>query len=282
MSTVINIRAIEKELLDYLEKYDRLNEQADELKQSGAMRVAVFGKYNHGKSSLLNALAGQGTELFKVADIRETTTIKKFEAQGVCWVDTPGLDADVSGQDDAVAMQAMVEHADVVLLVHGLETGELDAKETELFNQLVKEHSHTHCFMLVLNQIDSLETAQIEQVEQRIAQQISGLPVFKVSARRYLQGMAKNKSVLVNKSGVNELLQGVFKQRKVIDSLHQGRLNSIQKMRAKVDKNYQHSLQKLQCAVEEAWQAVSKFISTVEADAESTAAKIKVNNQQYR
>ena len=64
--------------------------------------VSVIGKYNHGKSSLLNALVE--CEKFSVSDARETTVLSDFEYQGVRWLDTPGLDADVARNDDEVAM----------------------------------------------------------------------------------------------------------------------------------------------------------------------------------
>ena len=58
-------------------------------------RIAVRGKYNHGKSMLLNALVG--TDHFKVADKRETMARSEYEHDGVVWVDTPGLAADPAG-----------------------------------------------------------------------------------------------------------------------------------------------------------------------------------------
>jgi GTPase Era involved in 16S rRNA processing len=50
-------------------------------------RIAVFGKFNHGKSTLLNTLTGE--DIFKVADIRETTKISEHLHNGIIWVDIP-------------------------------------------------------------------------------------------------------------------------------------------------------------------------------------------------
>jgi tRNA U34 5-carboxymethylaminomethyl modifying GTPase MnmE/TrmE len=55
--------------------------------------VTVIGKYNHGKSRLLNELIGD--ETFAVADKRETVRLSDYLQNGVRWLDALGLDADV-------------------------------------------------------------------------------------------------------------------------------------------------------------------------------------------
>lgn len=72
---------------------DQINRLQYLLAEARLPVVSVIGKYNHGKSSLLNALVE--CEQFAVSDARETTALSDFEYQGVRWLDTPGLDADV-------------------------------------------------------------------------------------------------------------------------------------------------------------------------------------------
>ncbi|HMY00844.1 MAG TPA: 50S ribosome-binding GTPase, partial [Agitococcus sp.] len=62
---------------------------------SDPVRIAVFGKYNHGKSTLLNAVIGK-EGVFKASDARETVKNQEFfdKDRNIIWVDTPGLDAD--------------------------------------------------------------------------------------------------------------------------------------------------------------------------------------------
>jgi hypothetical protein len=60
--------------------------------------VTVVGKYNHGKSRLLNEMIGRVA--FSVADRRETVALAECLHEGVCWLDAPGLDADVHTEDD--------------------------------------------------------------------------------------------------------------------------------------------------------------------------------------
>ncbi|MGL5271967.1 MAG: [FeFe] hydrogenase H-cluster maturation GTPase HydF [Phocaeicola sp.] len=66
--------------------------------QSNRLHIALLGRRNSGKSSLINALTGQDTAL--VSDIPGTTTdpvLKAMEVYplGAClWIDTPGFDDD--------------------------------------------------------------------------------------------------------------------------------------------------------------------------------------------
>ena len=71
--------------------------------------VTVVGKYNHGKSRLLNELINE--DVFKVADKRETTQLSDYLYNQVRWLDAPGLDADVHHTDDEFAKIAIWQHA---------------------------------------------------------------------------------------------------------------------------------------------------------------------------
>ncbi|MFT4099776.1 MAG: 50S ribosome-binding GTPase [Burkholderiaceae bacterium] len=84
--------------------------------QSPPPTVTVIGKYNHGKSRLLNELIG--SPVFSVADRRETVTLADHDGDGTCWLDSPGLDADVGSDDDRLAEQAAWIRSDIRLFVH--------------------------------------------------------------------------------------------------------------------------------------------------------------------
>ena len=66
--------------------------------RASRLHIALIGKRNAGKSSLINALTGQGIAL--VSPVAGTTTdpvYKSFELQGlgpVVFIDTAGLDDD--------------------------------------------------------------------------------------------------------------------------------------------------------------------------------------------
>ncbi len=71
--------------------------------------VTVIGKYNHGKSRLLNEL--MGSDVFSVADRRETVSLAEHVHQDVRWLDAPGLDADVGMADDGRAQSPLRQPA---------------------------------------------------------------------------------------------------------------------------------------------------------------------------
>jgi GTPase Era involved in 16S rRNA processing len=106
-----------------------------------APTVTVVGKYNHGKSRLLNELMGR--DVFAVADRRETVTLSEHHHAELRWLDAPGLDADVALQDDSHAQEATWLQADVRLFVHAAKEGELDAAERHLLQALREDQQRT-------------------------------------------------------------------------------------------------------------------------------------------
>ena len=152
-------------------------------------RIAVLGKYNHGKSELLNALVG--TDHFKVADKRETVAISEHEHDGVVWVDTPGLDADPLQIDDREALKAAFQIADFLFLVHAVTDGELDRREIHVFMELAKrDRNYRQKMALVLTKIDQGEQ-ELSTVEKKCRTQLRErmdlreLDIMPVSAFRY-------------------------------------------------------------------------------------------------
>ena len=153
-------------------------------------RIAVLGKYNHGKSTLLNALVG--TDHFNVADKRETVAISEHNHAGVVWVDTPGLDVDPTETDDRQAQKAAFQIADFLFLVHQVTAGELDRYEISAFMELAKQdRNYRQKMALVLTQIDQLDQAGVSEVERKCRAQLRDnmdlreLDTMSVSAVRY-------------------------------------------------------------------------------------------------
>jgi len=168
-------------------------------------KIAVFGKYNHGKSTLLNALIGK--DVFKVADKRETTSVSEYTHNQVIWIDTPGLDADVRGEDDKQAMAAALESADILCLVHNVKAGELDRSEMQLYKQLIRQDSNYRSkLILVLSQIDQVTPEDLERVVDKIHDQLPDLLISKVSAHRYVRGKCEDKRGFIEASGIEEFL----------------------------------------------------------------------------
>lgn len=86
------------------------------------LHIALFGRRNSGKSSLINALTGQDTAL--VSDIPGTTTdtvSKAMEIQGIgpcLFIDTPGFDDEgVLGEMRISRTLKAIERTDIALLL---------------------------------------------------------------------------------------------------------------------------------------------------------------------
>lgn len=167
--------------------------------------ITVIGKYNHGKSRLLNELIG--TDIFSVADKRETIQLAEHKQDQVRWLDAPGLDADVAAVDDRHAFEAVWTQADIRLFVHSVREGELDATEHHLLQQLIEDADHSRRqTILVLTQIDQIPDQTIlTQIKTSIAQQVPKLDIWAVSATRHRQGIENGKTLLIEKSGIGAL-----------------------------------------------------------------------------
>ena len=74
--------------------------------------VMVFGIYNAGKSTFLNALIGETRA--KMSDRPETSIVTSYEWNGFHLLDTPGIDAP---SDHERVSREQLEKSDVILFV---------------------------------------------------------------------------------------------------------------------------------------------------------------------
>lgn len=142
------------------------------------LHIALFGRRNSGKSSLINALTGQDTAL--VSDTPGTTTdpvSKAMEIQGIgpcLFIDTPGFDDEGElGEMRIGRTLKAIEKTDIALLFcgdempisNGASSIQYMAEELHWIQQLKEKNIPT---ILLLNKIDirsniSELAAQIEQ-----------------------------------------------------------------------------------------------------------------------
>lgn len=173
--------------------------------------VTVLGKYNHGKSKLLNELIGR--DVFKVADARQTVKLEAVEEAGVRWLDAPGLDADVRQEDDRLAAQSAWLEADVRLFVHSAKEGEFDVKEQALLQQLRDDQKRSgRSTVIVLTMIEQLDEAQLQQVLSVMKRQAPDFEILPVSSIRHQKGREEGKPVMMEKSGFAALRQRIARE----------------------------------------------------------------------
>ena len=172
--------------------------------------VTVIGKYNHGKSRLLNELIG--SDVFLVADKRQTVDLDEHLHNGVRWLDAPGLDADVASNDDRLALWAAWLKADIRLFVHTAKEGELDKTERDLLSGLRDNDQEAwRQTLFVLSQVDQLDEEQLRLVVRKIESQVSGLTVHCVSPAMYRKGRDEQKVLLQERSGLDALREALHK-----------------------------------------------------------------------
>lgn len=190
------------------------------------VNITCMGLYNHGKSSLLNALIKDfDEETFKTADVRETITSKSFEYGKINYIDTPGLNAEE--YDDKRVYDA-VKESDINIFVHTVTTGAFVEKEIEFLNKIKNNWENPLDFInrtiFVLSKVDNIEDEkdidlEIDKMKEQINEIFNIKPlIISVSALRYKKGNIENKNILIKRSNlqllehiINELIEK-FKQ----------------------------------------------------------------------
>ena len=177
------------------------------------VKIAVAGRMNHGKSSLLNSLIGDN--IFKVQDIRETTANSRYELfEDVLLVDTPGLDANIN--DDAIANVAY-ESSNIILFVHNYNVGDFHKGELEALKRIADFHNSeafSDRFILVLTGKDAVtDQNDRELIKLKLLKDIKqfcglqNFPIFEVSNTTFMKGKSENKEKLITYSGIPTLLE---------------------------------------------------------------------------
>lgn len=175
--------------------------------QGDRLHIALFGKRNAGKSSVLNAITGQ--QLAIVSDEKGTTTDPVSKAMeilplGPClFIDTPGLDDEGElGEKRVQKAVQVLNKTDMALLVadvNGLIQDSsggrycLGEKEQEIISMLEERKIP---YILVLNQADRMKKEQAAAIRDQLAAENPGKPVCVVSAETG-DGMEELKDAMI-------------------------------------------------------------------------------------
>lgn len=161
--------------------------------QGDRIQIALYGKRNAGKSSVINAITGQ--QLAIVSEVKGTTTDPVSKAMeilplGPCmFIDTPGLDDEGElGKKRVEKAMQVLNKTDIALVVidintitaEDLETKRgLPAKELEIIG-LIEEKKIP--YIIVLNQSDRMGDLAAEELRNQLVRKNAAVPVNVVSS----------------------------------------------------------------------------------------------------
>lgn len=183
--------------------------------QGDRIQIALYGKRNAGKSSVINAITGQQSAI--VSEVKGTTTDPVSKAMeilplGPCMlIDTPGLDDEGElGEKRIERAMRVLDKTDIALMVidintitsEDLETKRgLPAKELEVA-ALIEEKKIP--YIIVLNQADRMGNADAEKIRSRLVSKNAGVPVNVVSSTE-LTGFEELKETLTAQAPAQDL-----------------------------------------------------------------------------
>lgn len=165
--------------------------------------IMVYGVYNAGKSTLINALLGQ--ELAAVADVPETACVQGYRWGDFEVLDTPGIDAPLEHEE--ITREQLVQSDVVIFVVNPLGVVE-EEKTLDVLLELVLAGK---MIFLVLNCKNRFDPIDLERVKDELRQRIQlkagnqrvldHIPIVEVNARSALKAKLENKQNLLNSSG---------------------------------------------------------------------------------
>ncbi len=149
--------------------------------------VAVMGRPNVGKSTLMNSLVGQ-----KVAAVspRPQTTRRKQEgilttsSYQVIFIDTPGVHKPHTKLGEGMNLEARsaLEHCDFVLFM--VDASQMPTEEDRLLAGMLKTSVRSEITLLVLNKIDLLQGNQLAEMQEAYQALLPTGGVIGISATR--------------------------------------------------------------------------------------------------
>lgn len=162
--------------------------------------VIIYGVYNAGKSSLINAIIGR--EAAKVSDKPETAVVKSYSWGNFELIDTPGIDAPI--EHEKISAEAL-KSADAVVFVIST-NGDFD--ELIVASEIIKIIAAKKSLILALNRKSEFneskgaDAAKLEKLEANIRKLAAecGLSTEELN-KRYYYSVVNAKSALAAKVG---------------------------------------------------------------------------------
>jgi len=175
--------------------------------------LMIYGTYNAGKSTLLNALFGQ-EEIAKTGDAPETKDVHKYEYNGYTIFDTPGMNA--KSEDDVVTAEHL-EKSEVILFVIS-NNGSLE--EEYVYQKICEVVKANKPIIIVLNNKNGVDPESSESKQSMVKVGVNlrkigdrnnidkietKVNLCMVNAKTALKGKVENKKLILKKSNIVQL-----------------------------------------------------------------------------
>lgn len=199
------------------ERTQRLAERLVQKAEDMTPTIMVFGVYNAGKSTLLNALMGQ--DLAPTADRPETFEVISYQWNGFSLLDTPGIDAPV--EHEAVTRDQLAKSEAILFVVAAGGASEELATWTEvvriaesgrriivIVNNKIGLDESTQAFARFQEKVQS--NLQVAAVSVGAKDILSKVPIRLVNAKAGMKAKIEGKNALLVKSGLPQLESDLY------------------------------------------------------------------------
>lgn len=186
--------------------FESIQENFEYKKNNPDVSIMVYGVYNAGKSTLINALVGH--EVAATGDIPLTDTITEYVCRNYKILDTPGIDAP---KEHEQVTQEILGNADaVIFVVNPLGVVE-EEKTLSTLMDLLQFGKKVFLVFNEKNQLTEEDFIKLKDqtrirlqdlaLERNLGQVLKDIPIIKVNAKMAFDGKQKEKEKLIEYSG---------------------------------------------------------------------------------
>lgn len=185
------------------------------------LHILVYGAYNSGKSTLVNALLGEARA--RVGDVPTTDRIDSYDWEGYRLLDTPGVNAPI---DHEKTTAAQLKRTNAVVLV--IREGDQDARD--VYDRLFEMMRDKKTVFVVLNNelgsdeeiavsISRIADILVRSGEQRGIDERSlrAVPIFPVNLYTAWNGRSRKQDKLTEHSGFGRFLDAFYDWTRSLD-----------------------------------------------------------------
>ncbi|MCU6668325.1 50S ribosome-binding GTPase [Enterobacteriaceae bacterium H4N4] len=186
-------------------EFAALQKQFDDKRNQPDASIMVYGVYNAGKSTLINALVGE--RVAKTGDIPLTDRVDAYRWHNSMILDTPGVDAPL--KHEAVTREQMLK-ADAVIFVVNPSGAAEEEKTLQVLIEILQAKKK---LFLVLNDKDRMDIESLTRLKndirirlqtladaQGLTDVLQAIPILRVNAEMALQAKLENRAGLLRMS----------------------------------------------------------------------------------